>query len=124
MERLLKQGNTIYLIICKSDFQVCFNNPKHKEMDCKVCYSRVNKGIEVLRKNVLNNANLHILKYNEFLKLKSSNYLEEKNKNINYIKKLINYDKKFYEKTINSMIEIKSTALIAINELYTSLIKI
>ena len=70
MERLLKQGNTIYWIICKSDFQVCFNNPKHKEMDCKVCYSRVNKGIEVLRKNVLNNANLHILKYNEFLKLK------------------------------------------------------
>jgi hypothetical protein len=70
MERLLQQGNTIYWIICKSDFQVCFNNPKHKEMDCKVCYSRVTKGVEVLRKNVLNNANLHILKYNEFLKLK------------------------------------------------------
>ena len=70
MERLLKQGNTIYWIVCQGDFQVCFNNPKHKEMDCKVCYSRVNKGIEVLRKNVLNNANLHILKYNEFLKLK------------------------------------------------------
>ena len=70
MERLLEQGNTIYWIVCQGDFQVCFNNPNHKEMDCKVCYSRVNKGIEVLRKNVLNNANLHILKYNEFLKLK------------------------------------------------------
>jgi hypothetical protein len=70
MERLLQQGNTIYWIICKSDFQVCFNNPKHKEMDCKVCFSRVTKGVEVLRKNVLNNANLHILKYSDFLKLK------------------------------------------------------
>jgi hypothetical protein len=39
-------------------------------MDCKVCYSRVTKGVKVLRKNVTNNANLHILKYNEFLKLK------------------------------------------------------
>ena len=69
MERLLQQGNTIYWIICKSDFQVCFNNPKHKEMDCKVCYSRVTKGVEVLRKNVFNNPNLHILKYSDFLKL-------------------------------------------------------
>jgi hypothetical protein len=66
MERLLEQGNTIYWIVCQGDFQVCFNNPQHKELDCKVCYSRVNKGIGVLRKNVLNNANLHILKYNNF----------------------------------------------------------
>lgn len=69
MERLLQQGNTIYCIICKSDFQVCFNNPKHKEMDCKVCYSRVTNGLQLLRKNVTNNHNLHIFKYNDFLSL-------------------------------------------------------
>ena len=69
MERLLQQNNTIYWVICKGDFQICFNNPKHKEMDCKVCYSRVNNGLDILKKNVLNNSKLHILKYNDFLKL-------------------------------------------------------
>ena len=69
MERLLQQGNTIYWIICQGDFQVCFHNPKHKEMDCKVCYSRVSKGFQVLKQQVVAHENLHILKYNSFLKL-------------------------------------------------------
>jgi hypothetical protein len=98
MERLLEQGNTIYWIVCQGDFQVCFNNPQHKELDCKVCYSRVNKGIGVLRKNVLNNANLHILKYNNFLKLqdfKRSDFPE--NMNITDFTDLKSYHYKSYD---------------------------
>ena len=69
MERLLNQGNTIYWIICQGDFQVCFNNPEHKVMDCKVCFSRVNNGLNVLKKGIENHKNLHVLKYNQFFKL-------------------------------------------------------
>ncbi len=68
MERLLHQGNTIYWIICQADFQVCFNNPKHKEMDCKVCYSRVKRGYDLLRSKVTNHKNLHVLKYGPYMK--------------------------------------------------------
>ncbi|MBK9224505.1 MAG: hypothetical protein IPO23_07490 [Flavobacterium sp.] len=50
MERLLQNGNTIYWVICNGDFQTCFHNPEHKLMHCKVCHSRVNKGLEILRK--------------------------------------------------------------------------
>jgi hypothetical protein len=69
MERLLQQGNTIYWVICQGDFQTCFHNPKHKKMDCKVCFSRVNKGYELLKQQVVNHEKLHILKYKEFLQL-------------------------------------------------------
>jgi hypothetical protein len=69
MERLLAQGNTIYWIICEGDFKACFNNPEHKVMDCKVCYSRVNNGLNVLKSNIENHKNLHVLKYNQFLNI-------------------------------------------------------
>jgi hypothetical protein len=69
MERLLQQGNTVYWVICQGDFQTCFHNPTHKKMDCKVCYSRVNKGVSALKQQVSNHKSLHILKYNSFLKL-------------------------------------------------------
>lgn len=67
VERLLAQRNTIYWIICESDFKACFNNPEHKTMDCKVCFSRVNKGLDVLKKSSSHPQNLHILKYKQFL---------------------------------------------------------
>jgi hypothetical protein len=98
MERLLNLGNTIFLIVCQGDFQVCFNNPKHKEMDCKVCYSRVNKGIDVLRKSVFNNSNLHILKYKDFLKhkdFKKSYFCE--NYKFHYFNDLKSYHYKTYD---------------------------
>ncbi len=69
MERLLQNGNTIYWVICNGDFQTCFHNPEHKLMHCKVCHSRVNKGLEILRKNVVNHQNLHVLSYGQFLQL-------------------------------------------------------
>jgi hypothetical protein len=69
MERLLQNGNTIYWVICNGDFQTCFHNPEHKLMHCKVCHSRVNKGLEILRKNVINHQNLHVLNYGQFLQL-------------------------------------------------------
>ena len=69
MERLLEQGNTIYWIICEGDFKTCFYNPEHVVMDCKVCLSRVNAGLSVLKKNIENHKNLHILKYKDFLSL-------------------------------------------------------
>jgi len=69
MERLLQNGNTIYWVICNGDFQTCFHNPEHKLMHCKVCHSRVNKGLEILRKNVVNHQNLHVLNYGRFLQL-------------------------------------------------------
>ena len=70
MERLLQNGNVVFWVICQGDFQTCFHNPKHKEMDCKVCHSRVKSGYDVLKRNVVNHKNLHFLKYKEFLKLK------------------------------------------------------
>lgn len=69
MERLLQNGNTIYWVICNGDFQTCFHNPEHKLMHCKVCHSRVNKGLDILRKNVVNHQNLHVLSYGQFLQL-------------------------------------------------------
>jgi hypothetical protein len=98
MERLLSQGNIIYWIICQGDFQVCFNNPKHKEMDCKVCYSRVNKGLQVLKKKVENHKNLHILKYSQFLKI--SDFKRDgfpKEFNFSELKELKSYRFKTYD---------------------------
>ena len=69
MERLLQNGNTIFWVICNGDFQTCFHNPNHNLMHCKVCHSRVNKGYEVLKKNVINHQNLHVLNYDQFLQL-------------------------------------------------------
>ncbi|PWA06140.1 capsular polysaccharide export protein, LipB/KpsS family [Flavobacterium psychrotolerans] len=80
MERLLAQGNTVYWIICKSDFKNCFNNPEHKVMDCKVCFSRVNNGLNALKNGIENHKNLHVLQYNQFLKLddfKKNNFKKE-----------------------------------------------
>ncbi len=98
MERLLAQGNTIYWIICEGDFKACFNNPEHKVMDCKVCYSRVNKGLNVLKKNIENHKNLHVLKYNQFLKIEA---FKEKGfpKKINFsgAKELKTYHYKSYD---------------------------
>ncbi|WP_169630232.1 capsular polysaccharide export protein, LipB/KpsS family [Flavobacterium humi] len=71
VERLLAQGNTIYWIVCESDFKACFNNPEHTTMDCKVCFSRVNKGLDVLKKSSKHSENLHILKYRQFLTLEA-----------------------------------------------------
>lgn len=70
MERLLNQGNTIYWVICKADFQVCFNNPKHKRTDCMVCHSRVTRGYDLLKSKVENHKNLHVIRYGQFLKMK------------------------------------------------------
>ena len=69
MERLLQQGNTIYWMICKGDFQACFHNPEHQLMHCKVCHSRVNSGLNLLKATVENHQNLHVLHYNQFLTL-------------------------------------------------------
>ncbi len=67
VERLLEQNNKVYWLICNADFEVCFNNPEHKKMDCKVCYSRVTTGIAFLKRKVKNAANLKVLHYNAFL---------------------------------------------------------
>ncbi|NHM07943.1 hypothetical protein G4D82_11980 [Flavobacterium sp. CYK-4] len=69
MERLLQQGNTIYWIICKGDFQACFHNPEHRLMHCKVCHSRVENGLKLLQTTVENHRNLYKLQYNDFLSL-------------------------------------------------------
>jgi hypothetical protein len=69
MERLLQQGNTIYWMICKGDFQACFHNPEHQLMHCKVCHSRVTNGLSVLKNTVENHQNLHVLRYDQFLTL-------------------------------------------------------
>ncbi len=69
MERLLAQGNSIYWIICKSDFQNCFNNPEHKKIDCQVCFSRVKSGLNELKNSAENHKNLHVIKYSDFLNI-------------------------------------------------------
>lgn len=68
VEHLLKQGNKVYWLVCNADFKACFNNPEHKKMDCKVCYSRVNTGIDYLKKKVENAHNLHVVRYDSYLK--------------------------------------------------------
>ena len=98
MERLLDNGNTIYWIICKGDFKVCFNNPNHKEMDCKICFSRVNNGLNLLRKNVLNHKNLKVIKYNEFLNQNNfENRFSFKNDFFSNIKELKKISYKTYD---------------------------
>ncbi|MBS1534936.1 MAG: hypothetical protein JST78_07645 [Bacteroidetes bacterium] len=69
MQRLLEQGNTIYWMICRGDFQSCFHNPEHKIMHCQVCHSRVNKGAQVLKESVEHHQNLHIIHYRDYLSL-------------------------------------------------------
>lgn len=69
MQRLLEQGNTIYWIICKGNFQTCFHNPEHKLMHCQVCHSRVINGLNTLKSKVESHQNLHLLTYDEFLTL-------------------------------------------------------
>ena len=90
MERLLQNGNTIYWVICNGDFQTCFHNPEHKFMHCKVCHSRVNKGLETLKRNVTNHQNLHVLDYGQFLQLeqfKKEGFISDFDfKNINELK--------------------------------------
>ena len=68
MEQLLAQGNTIYWVICKGDFKVCFLNPNHEKKICLSCNSRVKNGYELLKRNVENHKNLHVLEYKSFLR--------------------------------------------------------
>jgi Capsule polysaccharide biosynthesis protein len=68
IEKLLNQENAIYWIICQGDFKVCFHNPNHNVGECKRCYTRVSNGFHFLKTKVINHQNLHILKYNQFLK--------------------------------------------------------
>lgn len=67
VERLLEQDNKVYWLICNADFEVCFNNPEHKKMDCKVCYSRVTAGIAFLKRKIKKPENLKIVHYTSFL---------------------------------------------------------
>ncbi len=98
MERLLQNGNVVFWVICQGDFQTCFHNPKHKEMDCMVCHSRVKSGYTVLKKNVINHRNLHVLKYNEFLKLKDFQQSKFSSKfTFNDLKDLKSYHYKSYD---------------------------
>ncbi|WP_177735503.1 capsular polysaccharide export protein, LipB/KpsS family [Flavobacterium inviolabile] len=71
VERLLEQGNTIYWLICKSDFKVCFENPKHIGVDCKVCYSRVLNSSKFIQKINQKGENLHVLHYKDFLNMEA-----------------------------------------------------
>ncbi len=77
MQRLLEQGNTIYWMICRGDFQTCFHNPEHKIMHCKVCHSRVENGHQALKASVEQHSNLHVIYYRDYLSLnefKKKNY--------------------------------------------------
>lgn len=108
IELLLDQNNTVYWIQCEGDFQACYYNPLHKKMHCKVCFSRVSKGLKVIKQNNPKAGNLHVLKYDEFLKIE-----DFKKKNLfndlkfNSVKELKNYFYKEYDlglATVSSLV--------------------
>jgi len=86
IELLLEQNNTVYWIQCEGDFQNCYYNPLHKKMHCKVCFSRVSKGLKVIKQNNPHAGNLHVLKYDQFLGIdefkKNNSFTDLKLKNV------------------------------------------
>lgn len=77
VERLLEQNNTIYWLVCKKDFKVCFNNPTHDKWICNVCISRVKKGIQEVKKNTKNPEKLVVIEYSNYLKFEE--YIAKQN---------------------------------------------
>ena len=98
MERLLQQGNVIYWIICEADFKVCFANPQHKIKICETCISRVHLGYQILKKGALNNSNLHLIKYSDYLEINDLNKNQFNNDFLfEDIKELKNYHYNSYD---------------------------
>ncbi|VXC13008.1 conserved hypothetical protein [Flavobacterium sp. 9AF] len=67
IERLLENNNTIYWLICKKDFKVCFNNPTSDKWICNVCISRVQNGVKEVFKNIKNKEKLILKEYKDYI---------------------------------------------------------
>lgn len=96
-ERLLAQNNTIYWLVCKKDFKVCFNNPTHDKWICNVCISREKKGIQEVKKNAKNPENLIIIEYSNYLKFEE--YVSKQNLKLDFksIQELKSYSYNDYD---------------------------